>query len=152
LLAVHPLLQWVETHKPHADLPNGFQNEVHKYLDSHGRVTEELQTALTEFEKHYAMLFNDKGKADFQDLLAEIGGKMTGAIKMPRDQTPFWLLEKGPFYNYRSSKTFPKEADVVIIGAGLTGSSAAYYLSDFAKSGKKSCGSRSGSDCFTVQW
>lgn len=41
---------------------------------------------------------------------------------------PFWLATAGEFKNFRSTKSLPRTADFVIIGAGLTGSSAAYHL------------------------
>lgn len=136
--AQHPLLQWVQTKKAtkFVELPNGFQAEVQKYVDVNGRITDELQNALSEFEKRFAKNFSEKARSDFQDILANIGGKIIGEIKMPQDQTPFWLLSKGPLTNYRHAPKIPQNADIVIVGAGLTGSSAAYHLSEAAQSGK----------------
>ena len=46
---------------------------------------------------------------------------------LPADDTPYWLRGDQPFAGYQSSETLPAEADVVIIGAGLTGAATAYH-------------------------
>src|SRR4029077_3183480 len=43
---------------------------------------------------------------------------------------PFWHRTQRPFADYRSAEELPSWADVVIIGAGLTGLAAAYHLKD----------------------
>jgi hypothetical protein len=64
----------------------------------------------------------------FQDLLGRVGVATSRPVLLPLNAEPFWLREPGPFTNVRSSATLPAKADVVIIGAGLTGAAAAYYL------------------------
>src|SRR5208282_3769457 len=41
---------------------------------------------------------------------------------------PFWFRAGHPLANYQSAPTLPPSVDVLIIGAGLTGASAAYHL------------------------
>ncbi len=136
--STHPLLQWMEKTDPKifSKYKDEFKSELQKYVDSHGRVTPTLQETLFEIERLYGPKFNSAARADYQDIVADIGGKITGMIEVPRNQTPFWFLEPGPLKDYRSTKKLPHNADYVIIGAGLTGTSAAYYLSDAAHSGK----------------
>eukprot|EP01083_Nonionella_stella_P131343 398982_1 len=45
----------------------------------------------------------------------------------PEATLPFWLLN-ADYQNYRSSELLPQEANVVIIGAGISGVSTAYHL------------------------
>ena len=48
----------------------------------------------------------------------------------PQDSTSsFWLSEPSPFLlGHRTTKHLPLEADVVIVGSGITGSAVARYL------------------------
>lgn len=75
------------------------------------------------------------GRAAFQDLLARVGVPTIHHIDLPTDIEPFWLRRGHPLANHRSHETLPGSADVVVIGAGLTGASAAYHLCDAARSG-----------------
>ncbi|MEX2284433.1 MAG: FAD-dependent oxidoreductase [Gemmatimonadota bacterium] len=59
------------------------------------------------------------------------------ASLLPKDSEPFWLRGDRPLAGYRSQKSLPATADVVIIGAGLTGGSAAYHLADATRAGKQ---------------
>src|SRR5688500_17725672 len=65
-----------------------------------------------------------------------MASKQTASL-LPKDSEPFWLRGDRPLAGYRSHKKLPASADVVIIGAGLTGGSAAYRLADAARSGKR---------------
>jgi glycine/D-amino acid oxidase-like deaminating enzyme/CRP-like cAMP-binding protein len=67
-------------------------------------------------------------RALFQDLLARWGVATTRPIGMPVNDVPYWLRGTRPFATYQSSPELPRAADVVVIGAGLTGASAAYHL------------------------
>lgn len=49
-------------------------------------------------------------------------------IPMPANREPFWFRCERPLANYQSQPALPRSADVVVIGAGLTGASAAYHL------------------------
>ena len=48
--------------------------------------------------------------------------------ELPANDTPYWLRGERPLANFRSHPKLPATADVVVIGAGLTGASAAYHL------------------------
>jgi FAD dependent oxidoreductase len=47
---------------------------------------------------------------------------------LPISDGPFWFRAGHPLANYQSTPTLPPSVDVLIIGAGLTGASAAYHL------------------------
>lgn len=66
----------------------------------------------------------------FQNLQARLGISTTRPIALPIDDQPFWHRAQRPFANYQSTDELPNFADVVIIGAGLTGAAAAYHLKD----------------------
>lgn len=71
----------------------------------------------------------------FQDLLSRWGAHTVHAIDLPIDDTPYWLRGARPFANHRSRPELPANADIVIIGAGLTGAAAAYHAVQDAGSG-----------------
>ena len=60
----------------------------------------------------------------------------TQRIPLPACDEPYWFRDGNPLANYQSSRVLPTTADVVIIGAGLTGASAAYHLADAVGNGK----------------
>ena len=64
----------------------------------------------------------------FQDLLGRWGVPTSRAIGLPLNDQPYWLRGARPLANYQSNPDLPESADVVVIGAGLTGASAAYHL------------------------
>ena len=66
----------------------------------------------------------------FQDLQAQLGVSTTRPLLLPIDDQPFWHRTQHPFANFQSSNHLPSLADVVIIGAGLTGAAAAFHLRD----------------------
>ena len=74
--------------------------------------------------------FTPQGARLFQDLFAQLGLKTIRNIKLPLNDRPFWQRALNPLADYISSGTFPQKADVVIVGAGLTGAAAAYHLKD----------------------
>jgi glycine/D-amino acid oxidase-like deaminating enzyme len=53
---------------------------------------------------------------------------MDHEIPLPVDDQPFWFRSGNPLANYQSQPDLPSAADVVVIGAGLTGASTAYHL------------------------
>ena len=116
--------------------------EAKKYAHpGEGRVTPELQETLLKIESEFYSLFSEDAKASYQELVAELGAKMKHPIRLPAQTQPFWLLQEGEWVNYRSTAELPREAGIVIIGAGLTGASAAYHafaLSDEVREGRKS--------------
>jgi glycine/D-amino acid oxidase-like deaminating enzyme/CRP-like cAMP-binding protein len=53
---------------------------------------------------------------------------------LPASDEPYWFRVGHPLANHQSNPSLPESADVVVIGAGLTGASAAYHLGRVAKS------------------
>jgi glycine/D-amino acid oxidase-like deaminating enzyme/CRP-like cAMP-binding protein len=72
--------------------------------------------------------FSPEAAASFQQLLARLGIASSMPIGLPLDRAPYWLRAPHPLANYQSDAELPPSADVVVIGAGLTGASAAYHL------------------------
>ncbi|HAU1477756.1 FAD-dependent oxidoreductase [Legionella pneumophila] len=68
-----------------------------------------------------------------QFFLNKLDGKSINPILIPLSNKPFWQTEPHPFDHYRSTDQLPEKADIVIIGAGLTGASTAYHLIDAVK-------------------
>ncbi|KAI0201153.1 FAD dependent oxidoreductase [Astrocystis sublimbata] len=50
-------------------------------------------------------------------------------LPVPNPTTPYWRTDLHPLDSYRSTKDLPASSDVVIIGAGISGVSVAYHLS-----------------------
>jgi hypothetical protein len=78
--------------------------------------------------------FSKSARSLFQELLARFGVATSHPIRIPDNDLPFWHRLPNPLSNYQSTPEIPDRADVVIIGAGLTGAAAAYSLRN--KSGK----------------
>ena len=93
------------------------------------RIVAELQALERESE------FTPAGRAAFQQLLSRFGIASSQPIALPPDDTPFWFRGGQPLANHQSAAALPERADVVVIGAGLTGASAAYHLAPAARSG-----------------
>ena len=72
--------------------------------------------------------FSPAARAHFQDLLALWGVATKRPIGIPLNDEPYWLRGERPFRDFQSQGAFPEAADVVVIGAGLLGASAAYHL------------------------
>lgn len=50
-------------------------------------------------------------------------------LPVPNPTTPYWRTEPHPLDSHGSTKDLPTECDVLIIGAGISGVSVAYHLS-----------------------
>jgi glycine/D-amino acid oxidase-like deaminating enzyme len=72
--------------------------------------------------------FSPAARALFQDLLGRWGVATSRPIGVPLDDEPYWLRGARPLAQHQSRPELPDSADVVVIGAGLTGASAAYHL------------------------
>lgn len=81
--------------------------------------------------------FSPAARSMFQDLLGAWAVATDHAIGIPANDTPYWLRGERLLANHQSTAALPAVADVVIIGAGLTGASAAYHLAQEAKSGAR---------------
>ena len=104
-----------------------------KSLDRNGRASKQLGTELQRIEKECR--FTSAARAEFQTLLGTLGLDSAFPIEVPVCSEPHWYRYAHPLKHHRSRPQLPAEADVVIIGAGLTGASAAYHLRDAAKQG-----------------
>jgi glycine/D-amino acid oxidase-like deaminating enzyme len=74
--------------------------------------------------------FTPGARAAFQDLLGQLGIPTRHPIELPENDEPYWFRLGHPLANHQSNSDLPETADVVVIGAGLTGASAAYHLSE----------------------
>jgi glycine/D-amino acid oxidase-like deaminating enzyme len=91
-----------------------------------GRVTEGIRLELSKIDR--SCRFSTDGLRLFQDLLARVGGTTHRPIRLPLDARPFWLRTPNPLANHQSTTEIPPIADIVVIGAGLTGAAAAFHL------------------------
>ena len=78
--------------------------------------------------------FSPTARSAFQDLLGAWGVATPHPIGLPANDTPYWLRGDRALANHQSGAELPATADVVIIGAGLTGASAAYHLAQEVES------------------
>ena len=102
-------------------------------IEKGGRVSRQAASELHRIERKCR--FTTSARAEFQTLLGALGLDSAFPIELPVDSEPSWFRYAHPLKQYRSHARLPTEADVVIIGAGLTGASAAYHLRDAAKQG-----------------
>ena len=93
-----------------------------------GRPTETWRRELESMDR--SARFSGNALRIFQDLQAQLGIPTVRPILLPMNSQPFWHRRPHPFANYQSTIALPGAADVVIIGAGLTGVAAAYRLKD----------------------
>ncbi|OQN97528.1 hypothetical protein B0A48_16681 [Cryoendolithus antarcticus] len=49
-------------------------------------------------------------------------------MPVPNPTTPYWRIELHPIDEHRSTEQLPKQCDIAIIGAGLSGVATAYHL------------------------
>ncbi len=97
-----------------------------KSLGTGCRASKKLAAALQRIERKRR--FTPAARAEFQTVLGTLGIDSAFPIQVPVNSEPFWSLYSHPLKHYRSRPQLPAEADVVIVGAGLTGASAAYHL------------------------
>jgi glycine/D-amino acid oxidase-like deaminating enzyme len=93
-----------------------------------GVATERWRRELDAIDR--SVRFSKEAMRLFQDLQARLGISTTRPILLPINNQPFWHRTGQPFANYQSTDDLPSVVDVVIIGAGLTGTAAAYRLKD----------------------
>ncbi len=93
-----------------------------------GRATESWRRRLEAIDRRAR--FSRTALRLFQDLQARLGVRSARPILLPINNQPFWHRTPNPFANYQSTASLPGTADVVVIGAGLTGAAAAYRLKD----------------------
>ena len=90
------------------------------------RPAAELRDELQRIEHEHE--FSPAARQLFEQLLATLGVASSLPIGFPLDDTPYWLRDPHPLGGFRSATELPARADALIIGAGLTGASAAYHL------------------------
>lgn len=136
------LLVWLRTQVGHAEaaqfIPD-FRSMVLARTGIDGRITPQLQLQLNEVERELITSFDGELLNNFDAIWAEIGAKLAyRPTQISKNSISFWHqnIEKDPLTHFRSAPTLPAYADFVIIGAGLTGASAAYHLLPALKSGK----------------
>jgi glycine/D-amino acid oxidase-like deaminating enzyme len=108
---------------------------VRANCDAHGRATPRLTRSFLSLERSAGRLFTAGARSLFQQLVAQTGAQMRGRILLPEDDTPYWQLGSHPLADFRSGSRLPTAADVVVIGAGLTGASAAWHFSTTRRPG-----------------
>jgi glycine/D-amino acid oxidase-like deaminating enzyme len=99
---------------------------VRDLVEPDGRASSPLAAQLTRIQQRHPM--SAGGRRHFQDLLARLGVASELPIELPGDDTPYWLRGRHPLAGYRSRPRLEGRVDVLVIGAGLTGASAAYHL------------------------
>jgi glycine/D-amino acid oxidase-like deaminating enzyme len=91
-----------------------------------GRPTENCRREIQAIDR--SCRFSADALPLFQDLLARLGMATHRAILLPINDQPFWHRTEQKLANYQTTTNLPGTADVVVIGAGLTGAAAAYRL------------------------
>jgi glycine/D-amino acid oxidase-like deaminating enzyme len=81
--------------------------------------------------------FTPAARAVFQDLLARAGIATVHPILLPVNDEPYWFRGGHSLAGFRSHAVLPSACDTLIIGAGLTGASAAYHLGESLSSGAR---------------
>src|SRR4029079_6525561 len=93
-----------------------------------GRATESWRRELEAIDR--SSRFSAAALRLSQELQAQLGVRPARPVLLPINNQPFWHRGPHPFANYQSTVRLPEAADVVVIGAGLTGVAAAYRLKD----------------------
>src|SRR6187200_2902794 len=83
------------------------------------RATDRIRRELESIDR--SCRFSTDALRLFQDLLARLGVATFRPIKLPLNDQPFWHRTPHTLANYQTTTSLPKVADVVVIGAGLTG-------------------------------
>jgi glycine/D-amino acid oxidase-like deaminating enzyme len=104
-------------------------------VDQFGRVTPLGQDTLTQIEGLVGDKLSRNASLRWQTTVAEVGGKSERPLQLPENDRPWWQIRASPLHNFQSTKELPQEADVVVIGAGLAGTSAVYHLTGAAQKG-----------------
>jgi glycine/D-amino acid oxidase-like deaminating enzyme/CRP-like cAMP-binding protein len=99
------------------------------------RVSESVARELQRLDRECE--FTPAARAAFQDLLAWTGQPTVHPIRLPMNDEPYWFRGSHSLANYQSRPELPGSCDVAVIGAGLTGASAAYHLADALGDGSR---------------
>ena len=102
--------------------------------DERGAATPELERLLKAARKLFDATASPAARAMLFDLAAASGARIGGPVPLPLRRVPYWQKEAHPLEGYQSTPRLPARADVVIVGSGLIGGSAALHLADAVKS------------------
>ena len=91
-----------------------------------GQATDSVRRELETIDR--SCRFSENGLRLFQDLLARLGIATHRPILLPLDARPFWHRAPHLLANHQTTENLPAIADIVVIGAGLTGAAAAFHL------------------------
>ena len=91
-----------------------------------GRATDDIRRELKAIDR--TCRFSKDALRLFQDLLGRLGVATFRSIELPLSDQPFWHRTTHTLANYQTTTNLPTVADVVVIGAGLTGAAAASRL------------------------
>lgn len=119
---------WDSTAKRDRKTVESFAVLANLNADPHGRVTPELQSALTRIESTRAHSFSRGARSAWQTMMARLGATTSLPIGVPGDSVPYWQKDGHPLAAHGAHSPLPETADIVIVGAGLTGASAAHAL------------------------
>lgn len=124
---------WDGTTKRDKRTVDSFAPLAQAAADENGRVTPALQASLTRIEEDHASSFTRGARQAWQTMVARLGAKTTLPIRVPAISVPYWQKDGHPLAAHGAHDALPAEADVVILGAGLTGASAAHRLAEEAR-------------------
>ncbi len=102
-------------------------------VDKNGAALPALLQLLSKAEGLLAGKLSARAQLVFFDVAGMTGAKLSNMPSLPMRRVPYWQKEAHPLDGFQSNAKLPKHADVVIIGAGLTGGSAALHIADEAK-------------------
>jgi len=104
-----------------------------QWTDAVGHARPQLAEELQRVER--GNNFTPAARRLFQNTLGKLGVDSSYEIQIPIEDKPYWMRIEHPLTAHRSRPKLPGSADVVIIGAGLAGASAAYHLSEASRQG-----------------
>ncbi|KAL3489694.1 FAD dependent oxidoreductase-domain-containing protein [Aspergillus germanicus] len=75
-------------------------------------------------------------KEPLTELFGEMDAKMSKPSLAPNSITSFWRTQPHALDSHRTTEDLPKEADIVIIGAGYAGASVTHHILEQTKDGE----------------
>jgi glycine/D-amino acid oxidase-like deaminating enzyme len=111
------------------------EKAIQPWVDQHGRAEPELATALQRVDKKIGDRFDRPTMRTFQGILGKLGVKVAKGrkLELPLRRKPIWLDGEQPLAGFRSTKTLPKKARLVIVGAGIAGVNVARRAAEIAR-------------------
>lgn len=131
-----PLPDQLREEKASQDFLQELQSSLEALIARKAQITPRVQELVYKAESLLTPYWDEAATSLFQEQVALVGGKVRNAVRLPRSETPFWLLHADELSHFRSAEKLPEKVDHLVIGAGLTGTVAAYYLGEELGSGK----------------